>query len=740
MSSGCGCTEEEYNLGGLMSIWNILQCQRASDFLISLAYFSIPLELCYFVSCSSIFPFSWIFLQFGAFIVLCGLTHFVNGWTYAPHSFHLMLVLTVLKFLTALVSCATSITLVTLLPQMLRVMVREGLLRKKTKELRYEVGMMKRQEEASWHVRMLTREIRRSLDRHTILYTTLIELSKLLFLENCAVWMPDEERRVLNLTHELKRMDGGDRLTIPLDDPDIAEVIERKGVRVLGLDSRLRRVFGSGEVTAVRVPILRVSNFKGGTPEMVEECYGVLVLVLPLGRGRDWALHELEIIEVVADQVAVALSHAAVLEESVRMREKLMEQNMVHQRARQEVLLAREARDAFKKVISQEMAAPSRSITAILSCLEHDDLRPDQQAVVDVMMKSSLLLSTYIEDVADVSNMVDSRLELESRPFSLHSMLRDVINILKLWCTFRGVCFDFDVPKDTPDCVVGDDKRVVQAVLFMVGNVVLYGDPGNVILRLCVLGGPDPKYLAWKRSMGDDFVWLRFEVSRIDSEEDVSSLVMQKDGEYSGWTVAHGLSFTICKKLAELMHGTVTALPTPEGHHRNINMTIRLQLRRSQGGTIQSKYPHHETSGFLFKGMDILLADGDSFNQSITRKLLEKMGCHLFVASSWYECLDTLHQNVGEFHLLLIDLNMLEESIHEMSARVRKLQSGSWRLIIGLTLKANQEIRDRCRQNGIHGVICKPVVLQEMEDELQRIIQHGGQLPGPLLHGSDPQS
>ena len=126
----CNCDEE-----GLWSIQSILECQRVSDFLIAVAYFSIPIELLYFVSCSN-FPFKWVLLQFIAFIVLCGLTHLLNGWTYyGQQSFQLMLSLTIAKFLTALVSCATAITLLTLIPLLLKVKVRELFLRQNVIEL-----------------------------------------------------------------------------------------------------------------------------------------------------------------------------------------------------------------------------------------------------------------------------------------------------------------------------------------------------------------------------------------------------------------------------------------------------------------------------------------------------------------------------------------------------------------------------------------------------------------------------
>ncbi|KAL5973438.1 hypothetical protein ACLOJK_030088 [Asimina triloba] len=180
-----------------------------------------------------------------------------------------------------------------------------------------------------------------------------------------------------------------------------------------------------------------------------------------------------------------------------------------------------------------------------------------------------------------------------------------------------------------------------------------------------------------------------------------------------------------------LMHGTVSTSSTPDGHHRSICMTIRLQCRQLGNSIMQPMYPDPGTSVCLFKGMNILLADSDSVNQYIARKVLEKLGCNLFIVSSWYQCLETLNSNVTEFHLLLIDLSMLEDSGHEISVRVRRIRSGSWRLIIGLTFKADQETRVRCHQNGIHGAISKPIILQEMEDELRRIIQPEGQVPSP---------
>ena len=61
----------------------LVQWQKVSDFLIGASYMSIPLELLHFATCADLKPLRWVLLQFGAFIVLCGLVHLVAVFTYA---------------------------------------------------------------------------------------------------------------------------------------------------------------------------------------------------------------------------------------------------------------------------------------------------------------------------------------------------------------------------------------------------------------------------------------------------------------------------------------------------------------------------------------------------------------------------------------------------------------------------------------------------------------------------------
>lgn len=560
-SLSCNCDDE-----GLWGLQSILECQRVSDFLIAVAYFSIPIELLYFVSCSNV-PFKFVLLQFIAFIVLCGLTHLLNGWTYyGPHSFQLMLSLTIAKFLTALVSCATAITLLTLIPLLLKVKVRELFLKQNVLELDQEVGMMKRQKEASWHVRMLTRQIRQSLDRHTILYTTLVELSKTLDLYNCAVWMPNEKRTEMNLTHELKSGSSNNfHRSIPINDPDVLEIRESKGVRILRSESALGAASSgdsgeSGAVAAIRMPMLRVSNFKGGTPELVDTCYAILVLVLPCAHSKVWSCHEMEIVEVVADQVAVALSHADVLEESQLMREKLGEQNRALQQARKNAMMASQARNSFQKVMSHGIRRPMHSILGLLSMFQDDSLTFDKKTIVDTMVKTSNVLSTLVNDVMEISANDNGKFLLDMRPFQLHSMIKEAACLAKCLCVYNGFGFEINIQTSLPNQVIGDERRAFQVILHMVGYLLsIYNGGGTVVFRVFLENsseGRDDKLLRlWRSTIQDEYVSIKFEF-------EISSGSPQADGSISDTLYAgrrhnsneikEGLSFSMCKKLVQV--------------------------------------------------------------------------------------------------------------------------------------------------------------------------------------------
>ncbi|KAG6423327.1 hypothetical protein SASPL_113721 [Salvia splendens] len=755
----CSCDEE-----GFWSVENILECQKVSDFLIAVAYFSIPIELLYFLSCSNI-PFKWVLIQFIAFIVLCGMTHLLNGWTYGPHTFQLMLALTIFKCLTALVSFATAITLFTLIPLLLKVKVREIMLKKKTWDLDREVGIIKKRKEAGLHVRMLTHEIRKYLDRHTILYTTLVELSKTLDLKNCVVWMPNTGRTEITLTHELREHSYPNTYTsvIPTSEPDVREIKGSERVKILDPESPLslassREVGEPGSVAAIRMPMLRVSNFKGGTPEMVPACYAILVLVLPDGKGRTWSKQELEIVEVVADQVAVALSHAAILEESQLMRDKLVEQNRALEQAKQDALMASQARNAFQMVMSNGLRRPMHSILGLLSVLQDEQLSEEQLLLIDTTFKTGNVLSTLINDVMDTAAKDNRRFPLDMKPFKLHSMIKEAACLSKCLCAHRGYNFVIEVDKSLPNYVIGDERRVFQVILHMVGNLLNANRGGGfLLLRVYSASGSqvwnEQRRGQWRSNSSDGYAYVRLEagICHTGSQEANSSSMIGRQRCSGGGEET--MSFNVCKKLVQVCTRPLyfmSKCSDPLLKFIKLGTDARRHLDDIKSGGLRSErgsrlaLPGRESiargileneqsilrvqSNSAFRGLKVLLADADDVNRAVTRKLLEKLGCIVSAVSSGYECLSALGPSASSLQLVLLDLHLPDLDGFEVAMKLRKFRSRNWLLIVALTASDDEETREKCLQVGMNGVFAKPGSLQDIAYELEAILLQANRL------------
>ncbi|KAF6168446.1 hypothetical protein GIB67_004998, partial [Kingdonia uniflora] len=177
-----------------------------------------------------------------------------------------------------------------------------------------------------------------------------------------------------------------------------------------------------------------------------------------LDSERQWHVYELELIEVVADQVAVTLSHAAILEESMRARDHLAEQNVALDLARRE----------------PETAIRETELTA------------KQRLMVETVFKSTNLLATLINDVLDLSRLEDQSLELDLRAFNLHSVFREVINLIKPIASVKILFHSINLAPDLPEYVVGDEKLLMQTILNVVGNAVMFSKEGSIYISVSV--------------------------------------------------------------------------------------------------------------------------------------------------------------------------------------------------------------------------------------------------------------
>ncbi|XP_038679257.1 ethylene receptor isoform X2 [Tripterygium wilfordii] len=617
----CNCIEPQWPADELL-----MKYQYISDFFIALAYFSIPLELIYFVKKSAVFPYRWVLVQFGAFIVLCGATHLISLWTFSVHSKTVEAVMTTAKVLTAAVSCATALMLVHIIPDLLSVKNRERFLKNKAAELDREMGLIRTQEETGRHVRMLTHEIRSTLDRHTILKTTLVELGRTLALEECALWMPTRTGIELQLSYTLRQQNPVG-YTVPIHHPVINQVFS--GNRAVKISpncpvARLRPLSGKymqGEVVAVRVPLLHLNNFQiNDWPELSTKSYALMVLMLPSDSARRWHVHELELVEVVADQVAVALSHAAILEESMRARDLLMEQNVALDLARREAETAIRARNDFLAVMNHEMRTPMHAIIALSSLLQETELTPEQRLMVETILKSSNLLATLINDVLDLSRLEDGSLQLDIETFNVHATFTEVLNLIKPIASVKKLLITLNLAPELPEFAVGDEKRLMQTILNVVGNAVKFSKEGSISITAFVAKGEtlrDPQAPDFFPVSSNNHFYLRVQVKDSGagiSPQDIPKLFTKFTQTQSTATRnsgGSGLGLAICKRFVNLMEGHIWIESEGLGKGCTAIFIVKLAFpERSNESRLPFIPKGHVNQGLTsFPGLKVLVMD-----------------------------------------------------------------------------------------------------------------------------------
>ncbi|KAF6158746.1 hypothetical protein GIB67_040260 [Kingdonia uniflora] len=176
------------------------------------------------------------------------------------HSRTVVIVLTAANVLTAVVSCATALMLVHIIPELLSMKTRELFLKNKAAEPDREMGIIRTHEETGRHVRMQTHKIKSTLDRKTILKTTLVELGRTLTLEECVLWMPTRTGLELQLSYILRHQNPVG-FTISIQLPVINQDFSSNRAVKISPNSpvaRLRPLVGKyipREVVAVRVPL-----------------------------------------------------------------------------------------------------------------------------------------------------------------------------------------------------------------------------------------------------------------------------------------------------------------------------------------------------------------------------------------------------------------------------------------------------------------------------------------------------
>lgn len=173
-----------------------------------------------------------------------------------------------------------------------------------------------------------------------------------------------------------------------------------------------------------------------------------------------------------------------------------------------------------------------------------------------------------------------------------------------------------------------------------------------------------------------------------------------------------------------MMQGNIWAILDGQGLPESMTLVLRFQLQpslasSSLGGSFDLQYPSPTNQ---IAGLKVLLIDDDEINLVVARKLLERLGCTVSSLPSGSGFMNSVGPSSASFQLVMVNLEMSTINPLDAASRIRQYRSSHWPLVMAMT--SEQNVWEKCAQSGINGVLKKPLVLQDVKEELTRILQY----------------
>lgn len=247
--------------------------------------------------------------------------------------------------------------------------------------------------------------------------------------------------------------------------------------------------------------------------------------------------------------------------------------------ARDAALAASDAKSMFLANMSHELRTPLTTVLAAGGLLAETPLSDTQQMLLGKLHRSGGQLQALVEGLLDFSRIEAGRAELDRAEFDLHALVSEIVDTHQSLAAKQGVGFASDVDPCVPHVLTGDRTRVFQVLNNLVENALKFTEHGQVHLGVTMVDNAS-------MPAGGRVRRVQFAVSDTGigiGEEDQASIFesfSQVDGSSTRLYQGTGLGLAICKKLTELMGGTIT-VSSELGV--GSTFTVRLPLAPSSG-------------------------------------------------------------------------------------------------------------------------------------------------------------
>ncbi|MBL0737594.1 response regulator [Flavobacterium sp. GN10] len=349
------------------------------------------------------------------------------------------------------------------------------------------------------------------------------------------------------------------------------------------------------------------------------------------------------------------------------------------------------ARDSFLANMSHEIRTPLNAIVGFTDLLAQTELDETQRDYIESVQIAGERLLLIVNDILDLSKIESGNLTIESNPFNLKKTLKHIYNLLKVKVK-SDVDFNLFLDAEMPDMVVGDQGRLSQILVNLIGNALKFTTEGEVIVSVKKIEETEDSY-SLKFSVKDTGIGIPK-----DKLETIFERFTQGEESTTRTFGGTGLGLNIVKQLVELQKGEVHVKSTL---NRGSEFYVIISYQKTNFEETVVKTVSKNDLGHL----KILLCEDNVLNQKLAKSVINNFGFDLDIASNGEEGIELLSQN--EYDLVLMDLQMPVKDGYQTTEYIRN-EMNSTIPIVAMTAHSLVGEQERCYQSGMNAYVPKP--------------------------------